>query len=251
MPDVVEPISPELVEYLREEESLTREYLNSLKAEIEELRKQLHLAANEKSQMLQQARTFQQMLQQMLERTLTLEEENRTLLQNAASSSQRSATPVAPKETAPETAGAAPTPPTPAPPQNGGFDSDHFLRMAATQMVEDQKHPLPQEPPTVEARTVVDDASISLWQPVRQFAPVSHAPSHAPQPQRRQIGKETTVPALVRRYVMEINNQKIPQGHAELKPMWEWLQWQGMILDRQNRESARETLKRLRKQMKK
>ncbi|MGA0306913.1 MAG: hypothetical protein ACO3OB_14705, partial [bacterium] len=74
-----------------------------------------------------------------------------------------------------------------------------------------------------------------IWQPVRRA---------------KAFADEVPVPLLVRRYVQEVNNHRIPIGHAELRPMWEWLQWQGMVLDRQNRESARETLKRMRKQLK-
>ena len=74
-----------------------------------------------------------------------------------------------------------------------------------------------------------------IWQPVRRA---------------KAFADEVPIPLLVRRYVQEVNNHRIPNGHAELRPMWEWLQWQGMVLDRQNRESARETLKRMRKQLK-
>jgi len=106
--------------------------------------------------------------------------------------------------------------------------------------------------PTLATARTIDATSIKNSQP--KLEPPKKEKTDAPirQPVRRAkaFADEVPVPLLVRRYVQEVNNHQIPIGHTELRPMWEWLQWQGMFLDRQNRESARETLKRMRKQLK-
>jgi hypothetical protein len=179
-----------------DQDSLTREYIDSLRSEITELRRQLQTASTEKNQLLQ----------------LIL--------------GQASLNPVA----------------------NQPSTSPPVQRTKPLERTDDLQGslPIPTTAPTVETTSVKtpppkaaipkkEKREAPIWQPVRRA---------------KAFADEVPVPLLVRRYVQEVNNHRIPIGHAELRPMWEWLQWQGMVLDRQNRESARETLKRMRKQLK-
>ena len=184
-----------------DQDSLTREYIDSLRSEITELRRQLQTASTEKNQLLQ-------------------------LILGQASSFQASLNPVA----------------------NQPSTSPPVQRTKPLERTDDLQGslPIPTTAPTVETTSVKtpppkaaipkkEKREAPIWQPVRRA---------------KAFADEVPVPLLVRRYVQEVNNHRIPIGHAELRPMWEWLQWQGMVLDRQNRESARETLKRMRKQLK-
>ena len=184
-----------------DQDSLTREYIDSLRSEITELRRQLQTASTEKNQLLQ-------------------------LFLGQASSLQASLNPVINQPSARPTVQRTK-------PQEFADDLQGNL-------------PIPTKAPTVE--------TTSAETPPSKVAPPKKEKKDAPiwQPVRRAkaFADEVPVPLLVRRYVQEVNNHRIPIGHAELRPMWEWLQWQGMVLDRQNRESARETLKRMRKQLK-
>ena len=184
-----------------DQDSLTREYIDSLRSEIIELRQQLQIACAEKSQLLQ-------------------------LFLGQASSLQASLNPVTNQSSA--------NPPV--------------QRTKTPERADDLQVNLP-TPAT--ARTI-DTTSIKNSQPKLELPKKEKTDAPIWQPVRRAkaFADEVPVPLLVRRYVQEINNHQIPIGHAELRPMWEWLQWQGMFLDRQNRESARETLKRMRKQLK-
>jgi hypothetical protein len=184
-----------------DQDSLTREYIDSLRSEITELRRQLQTASTEKNQLLQ-------------------------LFLGQASSLQVSLNPVV----------------------NQPSTSTPVQRSKPLEQTDDLQGslPIPTTAPTVETTSVKipppkaalpkkEKKEAPIWQPVRRA---------------KAFADEVPVPLLVRRYVQEVNNHRIPIGHAELRPMWEWLQWQGMVLDRQNRESARETLKRMRKQLK-
>ena len=184
-----------------DQDSLTREYIDSLRSEITELRRQLQTASTEKNQLLQ-------------------------LFLGQASSLQASLNPVINQPSA----------------------SPTVQRTKPREFADDLQSnlPIPTTAPTVEttsaethpskvALTKKEKRDAPIWQPVRRA---------------KAFADEVPVPLLVRRYVQEVNNHRIPIGHAELRPMWEWLNWQGMVLDRQNRESARETLKRMRKQLK-
>ena len=184
-----------------DQDSLTREYIDSLRSEVTELRRQLQIACAEKNQLLQlflgQASSLQASLKPTINQLPTTQSSNRNKTaehgDDLQGSSFLSTTPPAVQETSVRT----PSPKV-APPKK-------------------EKNDAP------------------IWRPVRRA---------------KAFADEVPVPLLVRRYVQEVNNHQIPIGHAELRPMWEWLQWQGMVLDRQNRESARETLKRMRKQLK-
>ena len=184
-----------------DQDSLTREYIDSLRSEIIELRHQLKTACTEKNQLLQ-------------------------LFLGQASSLKASLNPVANQSSA--------NPPiqhTKAQESAGDLQGSlHIPTTARTVETTSVKISPPKVTPPKKEKT---DAPI--WQPVRRA---------------KAFADEVPVPLLVRRYVQEVNSHQIPNGHAELRPMWEWLQWQGMVLDRQNRESARETLKRMRKQLK-
>ena len=187
MKEPLYPVAPQTEASQRiSQEALTREYIDSLRSEIVELRRQLQSATQEKSQLLQ----------------LVLD-------QAGAAHPTVSPPPVAVHRPPASVETPKPALTSPAPP----------IAVPATK---------PETPPK--------PAEAPIWQPVRRAKALAD--------------DEIPVPLLVRRYVQEVNNHRIPQGHAELRPMWEWLQWQGMVLDRQNRESARETLKRMRKQIK-
>ncbi|MBT6728297.1 MAG: hypothetical protein HN867_13155 [Deltaproteobacteria bacterium] len=184
-----------------DQDSLTREYIDSLRSEITELRRQLQTSCTEKNQLLQlflgQASSLQASLNPVVNQPSVSPPVQRTK----------------PLESADDLQGSLPIPTT-----------------APTVGTTSVKTPPPKlTPPKKEKK---DEP---IWQPVRRA---------------KAFADEVPVPLLVRRYVQEVNNHRIPIGHAELRPMWEWLQWQGMVLDRQNRESARETLKRMRKQLK-
>jgi hypothetical protein len=183
-----------------DQDSLTREYIDSLRSEITELRRQLQTACTEKNQLLQlflgQASSLQASL-------------NPVVNQPSTSPVQRTK----PPERTDDLQGSLPIPTT-----------------APTVETTSVKTPPPKA-----ALPKKEKKEAPIWQPVRRA---------------KAFADEVPVPLLVRRYVQEVNNHRIPIGHAELRPMWEWLQWQGMVLDRQNRESARETLKRMRKQLK-
>jgi len=180
---------------------LTREYIDSLRSEITELRRQLQTACTEKNQLLQlflgQASSLQASLNPVVNQPSTSPPVQRTK----------------PLERTDDLQGSLPIPTT-AP------------KVETTSV---------KTPPPKAALPKKEKKEAPIWQPVRRA---------------KAFADEVPVPLLVRRYVQEVNNHRIPIGHAELRPMWEWLQWQGMVLDRQNRESARETLKRMRKQLK-
>ena len=184
-----------------DQDSLTREYIDSLRSEITELRRQLQTACTEKNQLLQ-------------------------LFLGQASSLQASLNPVINQPSA--------SPPVQrTKPQERADDLQGNLPIPTTAPTAEKTSA--KTPPSKVAPPKKEKKDAPIWQPVRRA---------------KAFADEVPVPLLVRRYVQEVNNHRIPIGHAELRPMWEWLQWQGMVLDRQNRESARETLKRMRKQLK-
>ena len=184
-----------------DQDSLTREYIDSLRSEITELRRQLQTACTEKNQLLQ-------------------------LFLGQASSLQASLNPVINQPSASPTVQRTK-------PQERADDLQGNLPIPTTASTVETTSA--ETPPSKVAPPKKEKKDAPIWQPVRRA---------------KAFADEVPVPLLVRRYVQEINNHQIPIGHAELRPMWEWLQWQGMFLDRQNRESARETLKRMRKQLK-